>query len=155
MKRQFEEDLLSIDAAKWKVRQVIVFDWHDGAREGICSLNLPKSSFYFELLAERATPDDLDDRLYGLSSIPDDTVNQVIRILSDLGPPTMPQWIPVWDFPRPDTRDKAEDEIESILASRQKAAVVIHTRDMKKFLRCWNIDWSKAQIDDWFDYIDI
>jgi hypothetical protein len=48
-----EHKLLSTPVDQWTVRQVVVLDWYDGPREGVCSLASPGGEFFFELLAER------------------------------------------------------------------------------------------------------
>lgn len=155
MREKLEVTLQAIPPARWEPEQVVVFDWYDGPREGVCSLKKPKSCFYFQLLAERATADDLDDRLFGLSCLPNSTITRLSYILSDLGSPSVPVWVPMWNFPSLGIQKKAEQEIESLLATRQKTPIIIYTRDMKIFLGCWNIEWSNMPTDYWFSFLGL
>ena len=50
----FEDVLASQPCANWQTQQVIVVDWYDGPREGLCHLAQPASEFYFVVLAENA-----------------------------------------------------------------------------------------------------
>src|SRR5215470_19335884 len=93
--------LSSLSPEKWEVSQVLVFDWLDGPRNGLCALSQPQCCFAFEVLGERSTEDDLDDRLFCLKEAPLDTVDQALAILSELGPPTNPIWVPLWVFDSP------------------------------------------------------
>src|SRR5687767_8073260 len=92
----FVNNLLSISFIEWETRQVIIFDWYDGPREGMCRLKNPSTEFYFKLLDERATVDELDDRIFDIYELPVGSLDQIITILSNLGTPATPVWVPVW-----------------------------------------------------------
>src|SRR5437879_3358198 len=65
-----ESTLMSVPVENWRSAKVMVFDYHDGPRAGVCILAEPQCDFYFELLDERRVEDDLDDRLFRLSTLP-------------------------------------------------------------------------------------
>src|SRR5436309_2373273 len=93
-----EQLLTAVPVSGWRTRQAVVFDWYDGPREGVCALAEPACEFYFELLAEHPTPDDLDDRLFRISELPSGSVDELLAALGDLGPPAPQLWSPVWRF---------------------------------------------------------
>ena len=68
MTTTLEKALLSVPTKDWQVGQIIVFDWYDGPREGICKMARPLCCFYFEVIEEEATEDDLDDRYFRLQA---------------------------------------------------------------------------------------
>lgn len=153
MTTRLEAKLMSVSPGNWKTGQAVVFDWYDGPREGVCSLKYPEATFFFELLDERATQHDLDDRLLGLSYVPDGTMARVITTLSALGPPTLPLWVPIWDLSDKALLKSMKRDLDVILVSREPAAAVIHTRDMERFFGCWSIDWNSAGITNWFTFL--
>jgi hypothetical protein len=155
MKSDMEEVLINTPPSEWTTEQVIVFDWYDGPREGICALSNPKACFVFRLLAERATEDDLDDRLFSLSCIPDEILAEVIDLLGSLGKPTKPVWTPMWMFPDQSTQSAVECELDTLLTAQRATNLVIYTRDMKNFLGCWKVDMSNLNVKDWFSFLSI
>jgi hypothetical protein len=155
VERSLEEILKGVPPPEWATEQAIIFDWYDGPREGICALSNPKACFAFRLLAERPTEDDLDDRLFSLSSIPDATVAEVINLLSPLGEPTKPVWVPMWKFPNQSTQDAVEDKLDALLAAQRLTKLIVYTRDMKNFLGCWEKDAGDLGVKDWFSALAI
>lgn len=152
--KEFEESLLLTPVREWITKQVIVFDWFDGPREGVCSLDQPEVSFYFELIDERALSDDLDDRLFSLRQIPYNSVEEISSAIGELGTPTGRVWVPVWKFQNPLNQDRAEEIINRIFLESSKTNLVVYTRDMIGFLGCWRVDQT-VKIKDWFTHLGI
>ena len=96
-----ETSLSSLPPEQWQVSQVIVLDWSDGPRRGLCALAQPQCCFTFEVLAEHTSDDEADDRLFCLKEAPLDTVDQALSILGVLSQPTNPVWVPIWVFGTP------------------------------------------------------
>ena len=155
MSKQVGNELLLVSPSEWKTSQVIVFDWHDGPREGICELANPKASFFFELLAERPTEDDLDDRLFALSVIPFGATKKILALLRVLGTPTNTVWVPMWKFSSIEVQLEVEREIDNLLATKEATDVVVYTRNMIEFLGRWTIKGAGAQASDLFSLIGI
>jgi len=65
------------DSQRWGVAELIVLDYYDGPREGLCKLAIPAGEFSFKMIAERYNPDGLDDRFYRLSSLPPGSVDKL------------------------------------------------------------------------------
>lgn len=122
---------------QWQVRQVIVLDWYDGPREGLCELAQPASCFYFELFAERYSEDELDDRLFVIYEVPANAVNQIFSKLSTLDQPKSPLWIPRWQFKTETERLETESQIDSLLAQSKRTNLIIQTKDMLNIQDCW------------------
>jgi hypothetical protein len=145
-----EQLLTGAPVGRWKVGQAIAFDWYDGPRAGICRLAEPGGEFFFSLLDERPSPDDLDDRLFRLSELPTGSVDQALSALQLLGHPTGPVWIPVWRFPDEEARQQTERVLKAIEGSGRPTSLVLHTRDMTEFLGCWAVAPSARPVSDWF-----
>lgn len=146
-----EETLTSVPPGTWVIAQVIVLDWYDGPRQGLCALAEPPCQFHFELLDERPTEDDLDDRLFRLSELPAGSIERAMSILAVLGHPSRPVWAPTWDFPRPEAQDQAERELSVVLDARRPTRLVIRTSNMIAFRGCWLVARDDPGAADWFE----
>ena len=132
-----EHALSSLPPEDWEVRQVVVLDWYDGPRRGVCALARPSCCFWFDLLAERSVEDDLDDRLFSLCGAPIDTVDRVVAILAELGSPTQPVWVPKWHFRSEALRLEAEQRLKALLADSVSTPLILQTQDMIHFQGYW------------------
>jgi hypothetical protein len=94
MRTRLEGALSSLPPKHWQVAQVVILDWYDGPRTGLCKMAKPQCTFHFALLDERLLPDDLDDRVFRLSEASEDTMEQVLFILGALGPRRVPSGFP-------------------------------------------------------------
>jgi hypothetical protein len=148
------EKLLSAPPSNWDAYQVIVFDWHDGPRSGICQMRTPAVEFLFTLLEERQTDDDLDDRLFAVKSIPDGSVEKIVRTLSFLGPPTRPIWVPNWNEDKEPRLKTADNEIDNVLRAATESGLIIRTPDFKRFFGIWASDTTNPTRN-WFDALGI
>jgi hypothetical protein len=137
MIKPLEHALSVLPPEQWEVRQVIVLDWYDGPRSGVCAVTRPQCCFRFEVLAERYVDDDLDDRLFSLSDVPLDTVERMIAILAALGPPTQPVWVPNWQFRSEVLRLEAEQSLNTLLTNAVKTNLIIQSQDMIHFQAYW------------------
>lgn len=134
MTTSFENVLSAVPVEDWKVQQVVVFDWSDGPREGLCELARPKCCFYFEVVEERPTEDGLDDRFFSVSATPPDSVEKVLSILGELGLPSKPTWVPVWNFRTEEVRLRVERRLDDLLNDLEKSDLIVRTPDMVHFL---------------------
>jgi hypothetical protein len=139
-----ENLLASIPVEEWVPDQVVVFDWFDGPREGVARMHNPPCEFFFGLLAERYTPDDLDDRLFGLSELPPGSVAKLLDTIHLLGEPVNEVWVPVWQFPNEVEQSEVERETDRLLSLRRTTNLVIWTKDMRTFLGCSTEDREVA-----------
>lgn len=139
MSTQLELALSSCRVTLWQIRQVVMLDWYDGPRRGLCEMAFPKCVFYFVLFAERHSDDDLDDRLFRLSEAPPYSVDQIMTILSELGKPKVPIWIPRWEFCDLASKQHAERQVEMLYRTFKETGIIIQTRDMEHFLGYWQL----------------
>lgn len=116
---------------------MIVWDWYDGPREGVCQLHQPQCCFSFKLFAENSFTDDINDRLFQISEVPFETMEQILTILTELGQPMIPVWIPHWNFDSESKKQKVEQQILDLLIQATETDIIIGTRDMRHFWGCW------------------
>ena len=150
-----ETFLATIPVSEWETKLTIVLDWFDGPREGICSLSNPVAEFYFELLDERPTADDLDDRLFRLREIPPGSVNEVLFLIRDLGSPTNTIWVPVWKFSDEKAKQKAESYLENLRTNARPISIIISTPDFIHFRGCWDVGLKEGNGANWFSKLKI
>lgn len=124
----------SLSPDKWKVEQVIVFDWYDWPRRGFCKMAQPATCFYFEVLADAYSEEDTDDHLYQISSCDTTNFDEVIQIFTTVDQPRKPIWIP-----SNNSNLSADDEreIAQIISQVKPTDIVIQSRNMLEFSRCW------------------
>jgi hypothetical protein len=139
----------------WRTRQAIIFDWYDGPRAGVVSLEYPDCEFHCQFLSEQPNADDLDDRLFRISELPRGSVANILSATRVLGEPTNNVWVPVWQFPSDRDRAAVEAEIERLLTNRRETDIVIWTRDMKEFLGCWHAERNGIPASSWFTKLGI
>ena len=146
MRTRLEGALSSLPPKHWQVAQVVILDWYDGPRTGLCKMAKPQCTFHFALLDERLLPDDLDDRVFRLSEASEGTMEQMLSILGAMGPPKTPVWVPIWSFDSESHRLEAEQKLESVLASLVSTALIVQTPDMIHFLGFWTNEqaWSHS-----------
>jgi hypothetical protein len=150
-----EQQLASLSPHDWQVHQVVVFDWFDGPRQGLARLSKPEGEFVFELLAERPTADDLDDRLFRISELPAGSVDKILGVLRPLGSPSNVIWTPVWKFASDEERVLADQAIDRILSQQRETDLLIYTRDLITFRGCWQDERANGQAQDWFAALNI
>jgi hypothetical protein len=146
--------LLKTDLSAWVVEQVIVQDWYDGPRSGICRLRVPAIELVFEMLDERYVEDDRDDRLYGIKIASPGAVDSVLKALDFAGPPASPIWSPIWRSSDPAQLETASQVIDGVYRQAVATNVVLLSRDFRTFAGRWLVSEANGVVD-WFEYLGI
>jgi len=129
--------LFSVPPAGWRTRQVVVFDWQNGPRQGFCALEFPACAFYFEVLAERWSGSRYDDRLFRIHQLEWSAVERAARVFGHATPPTAPVWAPGVVPVDDDERRRIEAELAAIVAERVETRLLCRTGDMVSFTEVW------------------
>jgi hypothetical protein len=132
------EDLLSIPPAEWATDSAICLGWHDGPTDVVVRLARPEVVLHAELVAERPTEDDLDDRIFRATIVPTSAFQRLTDALAPIGPARRPVWVPLWQFPTQDARLRAEEAADA--CSGGEPVVLIRSDDMKRFHGVWPIE---------------
>jgi hypothetical protein len=141
-------------ASEWEVDQVIALDWYDGPRTGVCRFKVPSLEASFELLDERQTLDDLDDRIYYLRRLPTGSVQELATALSaHCGTPQAPIWAPIWPTDEA-TRTALNQVVSKVLAEGQDMDVVLLSRDFQRVLQVWTVERRLSDVD-WFSFLGV
>jgi hypothetical protein len=137
---------------RWLVDQVIVFDWYDGPRSGLCRLSLPNVEFRFDLVDEQLTADDLDDRVFSIGVLPVGSVGDALTALSLLGGPAKPVWAPVWKHEDLQSLMRAEQQVDEVCSRAVETGLVVRTKDFKAFAACRDVSEKPPGVD-WFTFL--
>lgn len=150
------EQLTSTDPSTWVTSQVIVFDWYDGPRYGFCRLEHPDVEFVFYLLDEQVDENEDNDRLYRLCELPTGSITAALSVLSGLGVPAGPVWVPRWQFPDAATKEAVEGALTEIELSSKPSSIVIRSSDLLRFRGCWQLPPNGQSPDNnWFAALSI
>ncbi len=122
---------------EWDIELVTVLDWHDGPREGFCQFRKPDVAVYFEILAERFSPNDPDDQLFIWKQITNEDLSQIYSLLESQGKPNAKIWIPEWEFDSPETQQAVEKAIDDLILKHEKTDLIVRSRDMENFAEYW------------------
>lgn len=134
--RDLTQILSSVPYTAWEAAQVIILDWHDSPREGVCLLAKPACSFYFRLVAE-SPQSDMFDGLFRISTFGVEAFHELASLLAVLGPRTTPSWVPIWRFTNEQLEEHITQGIQHILESVENTDVVVRTCDMLTFQGYW------------------
>jgi hypothetical protein len=141
--------------SEWKIDQQVIFDWYDGPRSGVCRFVHPIYEVSFQLLDERPTPDDLDERLYCLRALPLGTVQTLTDALAAwCGAIQTPVWIPTWPT-SPEARASLDSVVTTLVDNNARdTGIVVLSRDFQTFERMWE-GQSCSAVKEWFAYLGI
>lgn len=120
-----------------EIARTISLGWYDGPREGFLWLAEPRSAWYFALWAELPSSEDVDDRLYALSLLPDDGEQVIERALEPLSPPADGHWVATWSFPSDHQETAANEALDALTKRLPAPSVVLRSA----FLRDVNGIW--------------
>jgi hypothetical protein len=134
-----EKQLGSFSPETWKTDQVIILDWMDGPRYGVCRLEKPSCEFVFDCVYESNDGEGLETRFFGLRELPTGAVQKLIMALSRLGTPTGTIWVPRWSFATEQEKEDAEATVDQILSLSSRSTLAVQTDDFRSFLRCMTI----------------
>jgi len=151
----FEKKLLETNVFDFQTRQAVVFDWHDGPLQGVCAMSVPSCEFVFNYVAERYNQSGVDWRLFSIQELPEGTIDQIVAVISSLGTPSSPVWIPVWEFPSEADRVIADTQIDELVESSRDTQVVICSQNMTEFSGCAQTIGPSTIPEDLFDAFGI
>jgi len=139
----------------WVVQQSIFLEWHDGPLSGFCSLKNSMFEFYFDMISNRESEDNLDDRLFRVYPVKIGTMEVLLENLSILGKPQGSTWIPIWTHQDKSRLDDLDVAIKKLINGATSSNLVIMSNNFESFTGCWEIKDSFESIDNWFTYLDI
>jgi len=146
--------LLTTDVNKWIVDQVVVQDWYDGPRAGLCRMRVPVVEFDFKLLAERQAAEGPDDRLFTIGILPPGSVDSILSVLDFAGALVSPVWVPRWECSEQSRLEIANHAIELAHKKAIPTCIILRSDDFVTFSGCWKVSDTKSIVD-WFEHLGI
>ena len=114
---------------------MVITDWRDGPIEGIARLSAGGGHWKFKLFAEIASTEDLNERLFLLSQLPNDVAEPLIReLISDLRLPI------VWPFSDQPDPAAMRSAVEVALESAMAATLVVSSVNFGTVIKAWRIE---------------
>ncbi|MFG2776164.1 hypothetical protein [Streptomyces sp. NPDC048350] len=114
---------------------LVVFDWRDGAVEGILGSAERASCWYFKLFAERMEGDGPDDRIFGLWRIPEAAAAVFLREFVSSGKGGL-----VWPVAGGLGSAEAQRLVEQILSVEHGVPrLIVRTPDFPEVLGVWDV----------------
>lgn len=139
-------ELAGYPVADIAVGRSVILGWLDGATEGFIHLDRPESCWRFQAYADSFDADDLDDRLYLLSRVPDDTIVRLLDALKPIGEPPTPHWAPIWQFPDGADQARAETVLAELVSLAGPPEVLVEAKDLTAgFRKVWLLMFRDRQ----------
>lgn len=114
---------------------LLIFDWRDGPLEGVLRRKGESACWYFKLVAQRFEVSTLDDRLFGLWTIPDSDCSVLIDEFGDADAGTH-----VWPVSGGIGSVTARQVVAGLLsAERVMPTLIIRTSDFVEVLGVWDV----------------
>jgi hypothetical protein len=126
--------LLSTRSDELQLRPTVLLDWRDGPIEGVTTIGDLGMYWYFRLFAEYPSSNELDDRIYLLSPIANESVT-LIRDLDekrDGGPM-------VWPFDGEPHASAIRNAVDKLVASAPAPVLIIRSADFQGVQGIWRL----------------
>ena len=118
--------------------KIIIFGYYDGATSGVAQCGNCSIAYRFEIVAWDSNQ---ENRIYSLAAIDSETFNSIVRIMSKLGTPQWPCWIPRWEFGSDEEEKHTRYSLDLLLQRASRANLVIATDHIEKeILLCREIE---------------
>jgi hypothetical protein len=116
-----------------------IVDWHDGAIGGLLTFTSFDSAWRFSLFAERRSMDDVDDRLYLLTQVPDSLFSRLWDVVTGSGKPSTRLVVPSWEFASADEEEAAEQILSAIAESPTVPRLLIRAHSLEAVDGIWGL----------------
>ena len=134
--RTVYQPLLAIPPSEWITRQVVILDWYDGPRAGLCALAHPPCCVWFQIVGEQINI--LGEKLFQLHMAPPAAMDELLDTLSELGPPRVPSWGVIWRFETERAEQEADKYIHALLQGLEPSSLFVQSYDLLRFSNAWN-----------------
>jgi hypothetical protein len=129
MIQTLDQLLRSVPPAEWVIEDNIIFDWHDGVREGWCRLSYPACCFYYKIQAEILTGHGLNDCLLAVRPVPADTIERLSTVLDPLSP--------YWPADGSEASNRADAMVATLMAESGAVCGYLQGRYLEQIKAYW------------------
>lgn len=134
--------------------KIIVFGYYDGPTSGIVQCRLCTTVYKIETLDW----DNMQDmRICSLALLQTPYFNQLVNLLTPLGTPTWPVWVPIWKFESQEKEEILNRQVQEIVEKAGKVSLVIATENIAtEVLTAKKITPEEfGSVKNWFSFLDI
>jgi hypothetical protein len=117
-----------------RLRSIVLLDWRDGPIDGIVKVEEPVSHWHFRLLAERPSADELDDRIYVFSLIPESAIEVIRSAAGSFGDKPL-----VWPYEKEDGHEDIATLVDSAIASANAPSLLVQSADFHEVKGVWRL----------------
>jgi hypothetical protein len=143
------KDIERLRGVKSPFSKMIALGFYDGPTSGIVECESCFAAYKFTMI-------DWDNRqeirVFSLASLPAQSLEEVVGILSPYELPHWPMWVPRWQFPSDDIKADLNRRIEEILAKAEPVhTIVAWSRYGETLVAAKSVDEGElTHIQDWF-----
>ena len=107
--------------------RVIALSYNDGPTEGFLGCHGCGAEYLFRMLDDQAdSADESDRRIFGLSRLPEGTIEQFSEAMAPYQrPPVGPLWAPLWSFPSESVRDQMSSTVDHLESAAGPVELII------------------------------
>jgi hypothetical protein len=105
--------------------RAIVLGWYDGPTEGLVRCGACKRVYRFALLD--SVDEDRGIRIYSFASLPADSMDGLVGLLSRYMTPSWPMWVPLWQFPTETDRITVDRAVDELIARAEAPEFIVTT----------------------------
>jgi hypothetical protein len=130
--------LLAAKMQDLRLRPVVLLDWRDGPIEGIADIGDMRAYWLFRLFAERASHDDLDDRVYLFSPISEEVMTSIQEFDSLTADRPL-----VWPFDSDPNPLAIRGAVDKVVSSSNPPLLLIRSADFRRVQGIWRVAATK------------
>ncbi len=153
------EDPICLSGGRSPFTKLIVFDYYDGPLGGMTQCELCGSVYRFD------SPEEAWDfkhgsyevRIFTLSRLPHDSFRLIVDAIPEMGPPSWPVWVPLWNFASEARREAADRVVDAVRSRAAQPHLVVAAIDLsEKILRAKRVTPDEIiAIDDWAAFVGL
>src|SRR5579884_2430380 len=124
-------ELSSLSGSRSPFAKMVVLGFYDGPTSGVAECTHCDSVYVFDTLA---WDDAQDMRIYALSSLPREAMDELVNLLSvaTSEAPRWPVWVPIWRFTSPVSEDHVRRQVDLILSRAGPPSFVVASENLAR-----------------------
>jgi hypothetical protein len=136
--------------------KILALGFYDGPTSGVAECNNCGDTYCFEMLTEKFG-EVQDIRIFSLSLLPRESFNEIVDACLGTGEVQWPLWVPIWNFPVSDLKNKAEQQIKKALDIANDPSFVIAFNNISEnILAVRSINkYHLDEVKDWYTFLGI
>lgn len=131
----------------------IALGYYDGFTDGLAQCANCGSCYSVKMID---SDDAKDVRIFRFSPLPTEAFDRLVAILSPLGPPNWPVWLPVWKFESETAESLANRTVADVLSLQQNVTIIAAFSPSGHIvLAAKRVSEMPDGIADWFRFLSV